>query len=376
MSSGLRLDLRVPCDRFEVAIQWESDERALGLFGPSGSGKSTVLEAIAGIRRGVTGRIEIGGVRWLDSGAGFVLPPERRGVGYVPQELALFPHLDVLGNVRFGERRRPAAAAVLSPARILDLLELGGLARRPVTELSGGERQRVALGRALCSGPALLLLDEPLAGLDLPLRRRILPYLLRIREELAIPTLFVSHEPAEVSLLCAEVTELRQGQVVGRGTPAELFRQRARLGQDDLHEAVSVLSGRVLAIDDSLARLELRPGVAIAVAAEGGYAVGGRAAVELAGADVLLARGPVSGISAQNILPAVVEAMVHPPAERVRAAVAVHARLGGDGPSIVALVSGRACRDLELTTGSAVQVLFKAQACRLLAAFEPGAERS
>jgi molybdate transport system ATP-binding protein len=378
MTPALRLDLEVPCGSFDLAIAWETERTALGLFGASGAGKSSVLEALAGIRRGVRGRIEVGGRTWLDSGRGIALAPEARGVGHVPQEAALFPHRDVLGNLRFGERRarrHGQATRRLLPEAVLELLELTHLARRPVTALSGGERQRVALGRALCSAPDLLLLDEPLASLDLPLRRRILPYLLRIRDDFGIPTVHVSHDPSEITLLSREICVLAAGRVVACGPPREIFGAHSlaggaagltgRSGQ----EMVTVFEGTVAAVAESLAMIEIEPGLQIAVADEGSFTPGQRIAFELRASDILVACAPVAGLSAQNVLAGTVREVHLPPAGEIHAAAVVSALLGREGRPIAAVVSRRACRELGLTAGAPIQVIFKAQACRLLAAY-------
>ena len=149
------------------------------------------------------------------------MPPERRGIGYVPQDSLLFPHLDVLGNLRAGRgralaRRQPRSSTLENVVRVLDLAPL---LRRAVTTLSGGERQRVALGRALCSGPRLLLLDEPLASLDAALRRKVLPFLQRVQAEFVVPILLVSHNPVEVQALCEDLIVLREGRIIARGEP-------------------------------------------------------------------------------------------------------------------------------------------------------------
>ena len=375
MTLGLRLDLEVPCDGFDVAIAWETERTALGLFGASGAGKSSVLEALAGIRRGARGRIEVAGRTWLDSRRGVNLAPEARGVGYVPQEAALFPHRDVLGNLRFGERRARRSGQSdrrLSPESVLELLELTPLARRPVTALSGGERQRVALGRALCSAPDLLLLDEPLASLDLALRRRILPYLLRIRAEFGIQTLHVSHDPSEITLLCREVCVLDAGRVVGCGPPREIFgAHRLWTGSAEIsgQEMVNVLEGRVAAVAESLAMIEIETGLRIAVADEGHFVSGQRVAFEVRASDILLARGPATGLSAQNILAATVSEVHLPASEDLHAAAVVNALLGRQQQPIAVVVSRRACRELALAPGTAVHLVFKAQVCRLLAVY-------
>ena len=221
MSFSLEVRLLVPLGGFELRVEWETSEPSLGVVGASGAGKTTLLESIAGLRPTARGLVRVNGRTWLDSDSGTRLPPERRGVGYVPQDLLLFPHMDVLANVLAGARR---VAAPLPSRRVLSLLELEALAHRDPATLSGGERQRVALARALCSGPELLLLDEPLASLDRPLRARILPYLLRVREEFGIPALHVSHEPEEVRALAREILVLDAGRVVGRGPAEDVLR--------------------------------------------------------------------------------------------------------------------------------------------------------
>lgn len=369
MSAWLRISLAVPCGGFDVELDWETEEPALGLFGASGAGKTTVLEALAGLRRGARGRIEVGGRTWLDTARDVRLPPEARRVGYVPQELLLFPHLDVLGNLRVGERRASRSTRRLDPGRVLELLELSALARRPVAALSGGERQRVALGRALCSAPELLLLDEPLANLDLPLRRRILPYLLRAREEFAIPTLHVSHDPAEMALLAREVTRLDAGRVVGRGRPEAVLGAHALPPGASGEGIVNVLSGRVDAVAESLARIEIEPGLRVAAADDGSLVAGQRVAIELHATEILIALGPSAGISAQNDLAATVRE-VHPPrADDRHSAVVVTADLGRGARPIAVVVSRRAVAELGLAPGARVRLVFKAQACRVLAAY-------
>ena len=180
------------------------------LFGPSGAGKTTVLDAIAGLRTPQSGRIAVHDRVLFDSSARISLPPHGRHIGYVPQDVALFPHMDVRRNVLYG--RRPGQKLALET--VAAMLEVGTLLDRRVPDLSGGERQRVALARALMSAPELLLLDEPLAAVDVERRRRILPYLLRVRDELGIPVIYVSHDRGEVDQLSDRVVMLENGRVV------------------------------------------------------------------------------------------------------------------------------------------------------------------
>lgn len=202
-----------------LAARVTIDSRAAALFGPSGAGKTTVLDTIAGLRTPGRGSITIDDRVLFSSSSRVNLPPHQRRIGYVPQDVALFPHMNVRRNLLYGRHsplpRGGSAGGSPNLDRVLTMLEIGSLLERRVTDLSGGERQRVALGRALMSGPSLLLLDEPLAAVDVPLRRRILPYLQRVRDELKIPIIYVSHDREEVDALADTVVRLENGLIVG-----------------------------------------------------------------------------------------------------------------------------------------------------------------
>jgi molybdate transport system ATP-binding protein len=183
------------------------------LVGPSGSGKTSILSILAGLRRPDHGRICIGSVLLLDSAIFFNVPPEGRGIGYVFQDQLLFPHLSVRNNLLYGWRRRRPKARPLSFERVVEVLELEELLERAPYTLSGGQRQRVALGRALLCGPRLLLLDEPLAGLDDDLKDRIHGYVEQVLHEWDIPTLYVTHQQGEVVRLAQQIVRLEGGCV-------------------------------------------------------------------------------------------------------------------------------------------------------------------
>ncbi len=201
MSLAIR-ELLLPLGEITLDVTLELNARTTALFGPSGAGKTTLLECIAGLRAPQRGRIELHG-RDVTG-----LPPRLRGIGYVPQDDALFPHLSVRQNVFYGAREAGSEA--------IEVLEIAPLLERSVKRLSGGERKRVALARALVTKPALLLLDEPLAGVDLALRGRVLEYLVRVRDELAVPTVYVTHHMDEAEAICEEVVMLDRGRVTGR----------------------------------------------------------------------------------------------------------------------------------------------------------------
>lgn len=221
--------LRLPLASFELQLDARLAARVTGLFGASGAGKTSLLETIAGLRRPPAGRIALDGTVLTDAAARIFRRPESRGIGYVPQDGALFLHLSVRENLSYSQRTRGHVTRPgLSYAHVVDVLNIGPLAERSIGSLSGGEKQRVAFGRALLAAPQLLLLDEPLAGLDTELKDQILPYLQKIRDEFAIPMLLVSHSADEMVALCDEVLVLESGSCVRRGSPAELFTASSR----------------------------------------------------------------------------------------------------------------------------------------------------
>lgn len=200
--------LRHNVGRRRIALNIASDARLLALVGPSGAGKTTVLDCIAGLVTPDEGRVAIGGNLLFDSAAGTDLSPERRRAGYVFQDLRLFPHLKVAANLAYGERRAGPDRRWPAREEIVELLAIDPLLERWPQKLSGGEARRVAIGRALLSAPRFLLLDEPLTSLDSPRAEVIAGMIERIRDELSIPVLLVSHDRVEVARLADEVVTL------------------------------------------------------------------------------------------------------------------------------------------------------------------------
>ena len=195
-------------------VAFTSPARALALFGDSGAGKTSVLDAIAGLLDPQHGRIVLDGQCLFDRASRLSMPVAQRDVGYVFQDGRLFPHLGVRANLMYGARARRRTAADFT--RIVELLDLGGLLARSPSTLSGGERQRVAIGRALLARPRILLLDEPLTGLHREARAQVLGHLGRLKRELHVATLLVSHQADEVIALADEVVLLRAGSVAGQ----------------------------------------------------------------------------------------------------------------------------------------------------------------
>jgi molybdate transport system ATP-binding protein len=206
------LDIRWKSRDFDLQVAFASPARHIALFGPSGSGKTSVLLAIAGLRRPDAGRVRLAGELLFDSAAGVNIAAAQRGLGVVFQDGRLFPHMRVRDNLLYGQHGKPAPDAVGFDAAV-ELLGLTDLLARWPATLSGGEARRVAIGRALLSRPRALLLDEPLVGLHREARAQLLEYLQRLRDEIALPTLLVSHQPDEVRALAEDVVFLDDGRV-------------------------------------------------------------------------------------------------------------------------------------------------------------------
>ena len=202
---------------FTLSARFESAGGITAVFGPSGAGKTTLVNAIAGLIAPDRGRIAIDGTVLFDSERRINLPPHRREIGYIFQEGRLFPHLSVSHNLDYGRRMRGLPADAKQLERIVGLLDIGHLLERRPGKLSGGERQRVAIGRALLTRPRLLLLDEPLASLDAARKREILPYLERMRDEVGVPMVYVSHQAAELRRIATSVVRLEAGRVAAAG---------------------------------------------------------------------------------------------------------------------------------------------------------------
>ncbi len=195
----------------------------MALFGPSGAGKTSIVNMVAGLLRPDSGRIAVNGLTLFDSARGIDLPPEKRRIGYVFQDGRLLPHLSVRANLTYGLRLTPPAARFVSLDQVVEMLGIDHLLARRPARLSGGEKQRVAIGRALLTSPALLLLDEPLASLDAPRKAEVLPFIQRLGREFALPVLYVSHAIEEIRVLATEVVLLENGKVAATGPCAQFL---------------------------------------------------------------------------------------------------------------------------------------------------------
>lgn len=350
---SIRAQFRLDYPGFTLDVNLELPGQGVSaLFGHSGSGKTTLLRCIAGLEQGM-GRLEVNGETWQD--ATRFLPTYRRPLGYVFQEANLFAHLSVQGNLDYG-MRRAIGADFSRRAAIVELLGIDHLLERKPDRLSGGERQRVAIARALLTGPRLLLMDEPLAALDLARKQEILPYLERMHDELDIPVLYVSHAPDEVARLADHLVVMEGGRAVAQGPLAETLARTdlpIHLGED----AGVVFSGTVLERDAEwhLARVGFDGGELWV--RDNGVAVGRGVRMRILARDVSVARSHHEDVSIMNLLPATV--MAHASEDHPALAL-VQLRVGNT--LLLARLTRRSAQRLDLAPGSQVWVQIKAVA--------------
>lgn len=354
--ASLRARFRIERGDFTLDVDLDLPGRGVtALFGHSGSGKTTCLRAMAGLERAPGGYFAIDGQVWQDEARRIFVPPHRRALGYVFQEASLFPHLCVRRNLEFGEKRVPAAERRFGLPAVAELLGISGLLERMPRGLSGGERQRVAIARALLSAPRLLLMDEPLAALDLKRRQEILPYLERLHDELSIPVVYVSHAPDEVARLADHLVLLDGGRAVASGPLGETL-ARADLPPAFADDAGVVLETRVSGHEaDNLSQLDF-PGGCLHVGRRP-EAPGSRLRCRIHARDVSLALERPRTSSILNILPATVTAIA---ATDTPGHVLVQMRVGPT--PLLARITERSCRDLAIAQGLPVWAQVKAVA--------------
>ena len=329
----------------------------VALFGRSGCGKSTLVNAIAGLLDADSGRVTLDDTVLLDTQQRLYVPPERRRIGYVFQEARLFPHLNVAANLQYGERRAPAQRFVTLDT-VAGLLDLGALMDRRTHQLSGGERQRVAIGRALLSQPRLLLLDEPLAALDAARRDEVLPYLETLRDQLAIPMVYVSHNFDEVLRLATYVVLMESGRTIAQGEVGEMSLNRDLRSIIGADAVGAIVDGTVLGMDASsgLMRIKLGRGELKVEAANG--AAGAKLRVQLLARDLIVATQEPRHLSVRNILTGVITTVTSDDADSDLVAIDI------GGTLIMARVTKAATRELGLAPGLPAWALVKAVSLR------------
>lgn len=335
---------------FSLDVAFEVPSGVTALFGPSGSGKSTIVNAVAGLLRPDWGIVRYGPHDLLNTEEGRVLPPHLRRVGYVFQDARLFPHLTVRQNLGYGRWFAPRIGPDFD--RVVEMLDIAPLlSRRPAT-LSGGERQRVAIGRALLANPQILLMDEPLAALDDQRKAEILPYIEHLRDNTAIPILYVSHSVTEITRIAGAVVLLGAGRVLRAGSVADVFSDPAMVTSVGLREAGSVINARVAAQDDDgLTRLDTEAGpIWLPRLAT---AIGARVRVRIAAQDVILSRSRPEGLSALNILAGTITSLRMGDGP----GAIVQLRVGKD--LLLVRITRRSVAALDLTVGTSVFAVLK-----------------
>jgi len=364
----VRIDKRRGAFRLEAEFAVPSPG-VVALFGRSGCGKTTLSHVIAGLLEPDSGRIELDGRVLLDTAAGTVVPAERREIGYVFQDARLFPHLSVAGNLAYADRRAERRAGIDAARRarhpdretVVQLLALAPLLERRPYSLSGGERQRVAIARALLSRPRLLLLDEPLASLDAARREEVLPYLEMLRDEIALPIIYVSHQFDEVLRLATHVVLLDAGRILAQGDLGAISllpELRAIIGPDAVG---AIFSAVVLGSDADSGLLRVRIGQGeLQIRASDRDSTGRDETLRLQvlARDVIVAREEPRAISVRNHLRGVVTTVARDDAETDLVSIDI------GGPTLLARVTRAATRDLGLRSGLPVWALIKSVTLR------------
>lgn len=347
---SLDVDIDHALSSFRLEVRFSAPSGLTALFGNSGSGKTTLVNIVGGLIRPDRGRVAVDGQVLVDTTERVFVPKHRRRIGYVFQDSRLFPHLSVRSNLLYGRwfTRHDEGGAAADLSGVVDLLGIGALLARRPASLSGGEKQRVAIGRALLARPRLLLMDEPLASLDEARRAEILPYIERLRDEMGVPILYVSHSVAEVARLATTVVILTEGRVTAVGPVADI------LAQADATDGGSVLAARVARHDEAfqltvLASLAGELQVPLLSAP-----VGAPVRAYIRGRDVMLSLRPPEEISALNVLSGRVSEIA-PDSKGAQAEV----RLDCNGAIVTARLTTKSVQRLGLAPGRPVYAVIK-----------------
>ena len=345
---------------FSLEAHWRVEaSRVLAIVGPSGAGKTMTLRVIAGLVHSDAGHLALGGRLLHSSESGVWVKPHERSVGYVPQHYALFPHLSVRGNVAFGARGNTRHERDQTATHAMATFRIADVADRPSTKLSGGQQQRVALARALANAPQALLLDEPFAALDVPLRRELRREILGIKEREGIPIVLVTHDLADAVAMADDVIVLENGRVADEGRPLDVIERPRARGLSRVTEIQNVFEGRVADVSPEDGVMICDLGAVSLVTAHAGMRPGDTARVGVRAGDVLVAVAPPSGLSAQNVIPGVIVDVAEEGFERLLS-------VDCGGALFRAEVTPRSVTQLDLHPGRGVWLVIKSNACFLL----------
>lgn len=356
MSSGIRFRFRLPLGSFDLDAEAVLPGSGVtALFGRSGSGKTSLLRCLAGLEQPADGYLEVNGEQWQESATGQFTPPEQRGIGYVFQEGALFPHLRVSGNLLYGYRRTAKEKRTEQFETVVELLGLNSLLERLPAQLSGGEKQRVAIGRALLNNPRLLLMDEPLAALDRGHKREILPYLESLHQESRIPIIYVTHDLDELVQIADHLVLLEKGTILAQGGLEEVL-SRIDLPIAREADAGAVIDTTLVAHDDHYHLSHLRFGGGEITVSWIDRPVGSEVRIRIHAKDVSLTLEPPGPTSILNILPGSIEAME----AHGRGRMLVRLEIGGT--PLLARITRKSQQLLGLEVGSRVYAQVKSVA--------------
>lgn len=302
----LKVHLRRQLASFKLSVDFECKPGITALFGRSGCGKTSLINQIAGLMKPDSGRLEVDDQVFYDSALEIDVAARKRRIGYVFQDARLFPHLSVENNLRYGEWLTPKADRYITLETVLELLALGPLLKRRPANLSGGERQRVAIGRALLCSPRILLMDEPLSGLDGARKRDIIPYLERLRDEMHLPIVYVSHALEEVARLADTVVLLHDGQQQAVGSPESVLTRLDLRAHTGRYEASSIVPATVQSHRPEFAVSILQTSAGSLIAAQLDRPVGAKVRLRLRARDISISKAPIQDSSLRNQLRGVI----------------------------------------------------------------------
>ena len=351
---SLLVEVRHAQGEFTLELGFESKGRLTAIFGASGSGKTTLVNIIAGLVKPQQARIVVDDSVLTDTAKGIAVPPHKRRIGYVFQDARLFPHLSVAGNLGFGEWFTRKDERYANRDQILELLGIGHLLARKPRDLSGGEKQRVAIGRALLASPRLLLMDEPLASLDQKRKDEIMPYLERLRDELRIPIVYVSHSVAEVLRLASDIAVLSDGRLAGFGPAGDIAQRLDLIPAEERDEGGAIIDMQVAAYDAEFGMTRLSsPAGEVHVPGFIGPAET-HARLRIRARDVMIATSEPRDISALNILSGTITAIQ----DAGPSAVIVSLDCGGS--AVLSRITRKSAAALGLKPGLSAHAMVKA----------------
>jgi len=360
----LDVDITQKLGDFSLNTKFKCDESALGIFGPSGCGKSTLFRAISGLNRPDSGHIRLDEKTLFDADQNIFTPPHKRNIGLVFQDARLFPHWTVEQNIRAGEcintnDKKPA----YNFDDIVELLNIRGLIGRSIEDLSGGEKQRIAIGQTLLAHPRLLLMDEPVSGLDASLKMQILPFLAKVHKELKLPTVLISHDLGEILQLTDKLLLMRSGSIVGNDSLDKLVQNPETLQELKGAELTNLIRGRVRSHDESRGITKLdslkSPDQLISIELATHLPVGSEISIGIAANQIALSTSKVENISMRNQIEGSIIQTVHATDRSI-----CHLETKA-GPLFVEITPGTA-QDLKLSEGASIYALFKSMATQHL----------